>query len=234
MNKGARQARAAGEPPLLVRRLNDLTERLDHLENRIEDVTEDGSKRVLDRMHHLEAVTRKQCQKLIQIHDRRSAILDGKFKNCEAIVLKAEAKCASMEASLERRGDRERKETAELLSDLKAAIAVVDQQACSAVVALDRKVEEVKFQLASLDVTVKEVSEFCERAEAAAARAQEFVRDVPSQQTHRWMSSAELKEVAVSRARSLGAGGRSREQLVRCIDLAKETFFDPEPLALGP
>ena len=226
--KRGKLASTAGETPPLVRQFHSITERLDHLEARIEDISPDGSRRVLDRMHELEEVTRKQCNHVLRIHQTRSAAIDSKLESLETIVLKSEAKFTNMEMSLQRRGDKERRETAALINELKTAIQAADQQASSVVADLDRKIEVLRCQIASLDVMVKDVSELCEMAEAAAACAQESARTVPVllrkhyEDRDCFMTSKDLGSAAVSRARSIRDTSRERDKLAWCIHIAKE------------
>ena len=226
--KRGKQASPASETPPLIRQLHSITERLDYLEAFIEDITPDGSSRVLDRMHELEEVTRKQCNHVLRIHQTQSAAIDTKHKSLESIVMKSEAKFTNMELSLQRRGDKERRETAALINELKTAIQAADQQASSVVADLDRKIEVLRGQIASLDVTVKDVSELCEMAEEAAANAQASARtvSVPSRKPYKdrvcFMTSKDLGSAAVSRARSIRDTSRERDTLERCIHIAQE------------
>ena len=194
----------------------------------MEDISHDGSRRVLDRMHELEEVTRKQCNDVLRIHQTRSAEINTKQKSLETIVMRSEAKFTSMQMSLQRRGEKERKETVALINELKKSILAVDQQASSVVADLDRKIEILQFQIASLDVTLKDVSELCERAEAAAACAQESARTVPVplrgqyEDQDRFMTSNDLRKAAVSSARSIRDPSRERGKLAWCIHIAKQ------------
>ena len=188
----------------------------------MEDLTGEGSRRVLERMHELEMVTRAQCNSLLRILHDKSASIDEKYKSCEILVIEAEAKCSNMEMALHRRGDRERKETTDVHNEPRAAISAIDQQASLAVVELDKKVECATNQILALDATVNEVHGLCERAEVAAARAQEYACIVRHRQQDDWMTSAELKEVAIARARSLQSPDGQPIQLARCIRLAQK------------
>ena len=151
------------------KKFQNITERLDHLEKKMLDLTNEGSTRVLDRMHELEEVTRKQCNSLLRILNEKGDSIGKKYKDCELLVVEAEAKCTNMELYLHRRGDKERQETTEVHNELRAAITAIDQQACTAVAELENKLQCTTEQISSLDATVSEVQGLCERAEAAAA-----------------------------------------------------------------
>lgn len=224
MNRNGKHARpaAGAEPPFLVRQLHGLSERMDHLERRMEDLTADGSQRVLDRMHELEDVTRRQCNSLLGILNEKGESIDKKYKDCELLVVEAEAKCTNMELYLHRRGDKERQETTEVHKELHAVISAIDQQACSAVAELESKIQRTTDQINNLNVTVAEVHGFCERAEAAAAQAQVSVEAASRRQLASWMTSAELKEAVITRARSLQPGDQQQGQLAWCIHMAQE------------
>ena len=55
------------EDSFIGKKLQNITDRLDHLERKMQDLTKEGSIRVLDRMHELEQVTRDQCNDLLRI-----------------------------------------------------------------------------------------------------------------------------------------------------------------------
>ena len=127
MGRGNKDRGHGVEAPPLVKQLKAVTERLDHLELMMQDLTREGSSRVLDRMHELEAVTRGQCNSLLEILTQKGDTIDKKYKDCELLVLEAEHKCTNMELYLHRRGDRERQETTELHKELHAAIGAIEQ-----------------------------------------------------------------------------------------------------------
>ena len=140
----------------LGRRLQDITQqqedimqRQDHLERKMEDLTKEGSTRVLDRMHEIEMVSRKQCNDLLRILNDKGDRIEKHYKNCQLLVEEAEAKCGNMEFQLHRRGDRERQQTTEVHNELRAAIATIDQQACTRVAELDNKLQRATDQISS-------------------------------------------------------------------------------------
>ena len=206
----------------LGQQLSGITARLDELERRMLDLAPESSKRVLDRMHELESVTRTQCNDLLRILYEKGHLIDKTYKNCELLVEEAEAKCSNMELYLHRRGGIERQETTGVHNELRAAITAIDQQACTAVAELENKLQRTTEQISSLDATVSEVQGLCERAEAAAAQAQMFAEESRKQQPADWMTSTELKEAVITRARSLQPGARQQGQFAWCIHMAQE------------
>ena len=209
------------EGSFLGKQLKDITERLDHLEKKMLDLTPEGSRRVLDRMHELESVTRTQCNDLLRILHEKGDLIDKTYKRCELLVEEAEAKCCNMEHQLQRRGDRERKETTDVHNELRAYMTVIDQKASTAVAELEDKLQRTTLQVSSLDATVSEVQELCERAEAAAAQAQLSADEARKWQPADWMTATELKEEVITRAQSLQPGVRQQGQIAWCIHMAQ-------------
>ena len=206
----------------LGKKLQNITDRLDHLEKKMLDLTPEGSTRVLDRMHELESVTRTQCNDLLRILHEKGDLIDKTYKSCQLLVEEAEAKCGNMELQLQRRGGRERKETTDVHNELRAYMTVIDQKASTAVAELEDKLQRTKLQVSSLDATVSEVQELCERAEAAAAQAQLSADEARKWQPADWMTATELKEEVITRAQSLQPGGRQQGQIAWCIHMAQE------------
>ena len=211
----------------LGRRLQDITQqqedimqRQDHLERKMEDLTKEGSTRVLDRMHEIEMVSRKQCNDLLRILNDKGDRIEKHYKNCQLLVEEAEAKCGNMEFQLHRRGDRERQQTTEVHNELRAAITTIDQQASTAVTGLDNKLQRATEQISSLEAMFSEVQGMCERAEAAAAQTQSAAAAWKRKQAAPdWMTGEELGEAAVTRAGSLQPGSR---EIPECIEMAQE------------
>ena len=69
----------------LGKKLQNITDRLDHLEKKMLDLTPEGSTRVLDRMHELESVTRTQCNDLLRILDEKGRLIDREIQGLRAL-----------------------------------------------------------------------------------------------------------------------------------------------------
>ena len=82
MGRGGKGAKDAANTTI-GRQLNDITARLDHLERMLQDLTPGGSKRVLDRMHELEQVTRQQCIDLLRILETNGNEVMQTFRRAE-------------------------------------------------------------------------------------------------------------------------------------------------------
>ena len=66
MSRASKCGRRRGDDGSFVaRQITALGQRMDYLELRLADLTGEGTKRVLDRMHELEEVTRRQCNDLL-------------------------------------------------------------------------------------------------------------------------------------------------------------------------
>ena len=223
MSKTSRCSQRKGEDGSLIsRQLAELGQRMNHLELCLADLTGEGTKRVLDRMHELEEATRNQCNDLLHIMDVTGRGIDDKIRKAELLVMEADAKCTNIEMVIRRRGDRERKDTTDLLRELKGAISAVDQQATDSFLRLGDKIAEAERHISALDTAVKEVHLLCERAEDAAAQAQDAASTACRRQSDEWVSSKELKRRAVQRARGLRSANCDPGQVAWCIHLAQE------------
>ena len=203
----------------LGQQLTDLTQRMDHLERAMLDISPEGSARVLDRMHELEEVTRKQCNELLQIMNHKNLQVEQTYLKAESLVTEAEATCMNLEQVLHRRGDRERQETTKVQNELREAIQAIDTQATAAVVELVEVREEVRSNMQQIEDKFREVRAVLDAAEAAAAEARVMADKACQRQFAEWASPQELKDAVCSRARSVEPGSQG---VAWIINMAQE------------
>ena len=206
----------------LGQQLNDITARLDDLERRMLDLAPETSKRVLDRMHELEATTRNQCNKLMQIMNDCGQELNHTFNKCELLAARAEVKCGNLEDSLRRRADKERQETTAVHEELRAAIAAIDEQATGAVQKLETRLQQTSDQIDRVQAMVADVRTLCTAAENAAERAQTLAATASRQQLEDKVSSQDHMRVVVARSRSAQPGGPEMPVIIKLAQQAAE------------
>ena len=220
MGRGGKGAKDAANTTI-GRQLNDITARLDHLERTLQDLTPTGSKRVLDRMHELEQVTRQQCIDLLRILEANGNKVMQTFRRAELLVHEAEATCQQLEFNLTRRADKERQETVKVQNELKETIEAIDTRATARVQEVEDKLQQAANQIMEVQTKIVKVTNLCDKTEAVAAAAQQAAfhasdraKIACKRQFAEWASPQELKDKAVQRARSAQPGDPSMAWII--------------------
>ena len=199
----------------LGQQLSGITARLDELERRMLDLAPESSKRVLDRMHELEAAARNQCNRLLQIMNECGREINHTFNKCELLAARAEVKCGNLEDSLRRRADKERQQTTAVHEELRAAIAAIDAQANGAVEKLETRLQQTSDHIDRVQAMVADVRALCTAAEMAAERAQTLAAAPSRQWLGDGVSSQDFKQVVVTRSRSVQPGGPEMPVIIK-------------------
>ena len=177
------------------------------------DLDPQGSQRVLDRCTEMEGLMREHCNKVFTIMKTNGSEILRTMERADQLVKDAEAKCENLKANLSQRADNERQETRNLLTQLKATIEGVDEQASNRILDLEARFQHFGSQLLTVRTEMANVTLLCERAEAATAGAQAALAEAKTaaanasraskRQLEEWSTAHELKAQACLRARSV-------------------------------
>ena len=190
--------------------LGQIRGRLNYLERRMADLDPQGSQRVLERCTELEELMREHCNKVFAVMKTNGMEILKTMEKADHLVKQAEEKSDNLKANLSQRADKERQETMNLLSQLKATNEGVDMEASNRILELESKFEHAGSQILQARTEIANITQLCERAEAAvaeaqtaAAKAQTAAGRACKRQLAEWSTPNELTAQACLRARSV-------------------------------
>ena len=204
------RAHGRQEPNNIGHQLGQIRGRLNYLETRMADLDPQGSKRVLERCTELEELMREHCNKVFAVMKTNSMEILKTMEKADHLVKQAEEKSDNLKANLSKRADKERQETMNLLNQLKATVEGLDTQASNRILELESKFQQVGSQILQARAEIADLTQLCERGEAAvaeaqtaAAKAQKAADIACKRQPQEWSTPNELKAQVCLRSRSV-------------------------------
>ena len=204
------RAHGRQEPSNIGNQLGQIRERLNYVERRMADQDPQGSKRVLERCTELEELMREHCNQVFSIMKTNGTEILKNMERAAYLVKQAEEKSDNLKANLSQRADKERQETMLLLNQLKMTVDGLDTQASNRILELESKFQQVGSQILEARKEIADLTQLCERGEAAvaeaqmaAAKAQKAADIACKRQPQEWSTPNELKAQACLRARSV-------------------------------